>query len=90
VLAQASVNMQKYASDIPTQHDITIKLNPVTQKIVGATIRMTLSCVFLREGKATYVVIIGNVLSKHYVMKIWSRKIVFKYHRLGILIVFIF
>ena len=53
VLASAAVNMMKYASDIPTQHDLTIKLNPATRKIVSAKIKLTLSCVFLREGKAT-------------------------------------
>ncbi|XP_060562062.1 EH domain-binding protein 1-like isoform X3 [Ruditapes philippinarum] len=53
VLASAAINMMKYASDIPTQHDLTIKLNPASRKIVSARIKLTLSCVFLREGKAT-------------------------------------
>ncbi|KAL4238368.1 EH domain-binding protein [Mactra antiquata] len=53
VLASAAIDMQKYATDIPSQHDIVVKLNPATRKIVGAKIKLTLSCVFLREGKAT-------------------------------------
>ncbi|WAR18895.1 EHBP1-like protein [Mya arenaria] len=53
VLASAAINMKKFASDIPSQHDITIKLTPATKKIVAAQIKLTISCVFLREGKAT-------------------------------------
>ncbi|XP_053383352.1 EH domain-binding protein 1-like [Mercenaria mercenaria] len=53
VLASAAINMMKYASDVPTQHDLAIKLSPATRKIVSAKIKLTLSCVFLREGKAT-------------------------------------
>ena len=52
-LASGAINMKDYASAVPTQHTLTIKLNPLTKKIVGAKIKFTLSCVFLREGKAT-------------------------------------
>ncbi|XP_052269232.1 EH domain-binding protein 1-like isoform X2 [Dreissena polymorpha] len=53
IIATAAINMKKYATDIPSQHELTIRLNPVTKKIKGALIKLTLSCVFLREGKAT-------------------------------------
>ncbi|KAK3587792.1 hypothetical protein CHS0354_042757 [Potamilus streckersoni] len=52
-LASAAINMKKYASDVPTQHELHFKLNPCTKKIVSASIKLTLSCVLLREGKAT-------------------------------------
>lgn len=53
IIASAPVNMKDYASDVPTQHTMTITLKPATKKIVKASIQLTLSCVFLREGKAT-------------------------------------
>lgn len=53
VIASAPINMKDYASDVPTQHTMTITLKPATKKIVKASIQLTLSCVFLREGKAT-------------------------------------
>ncbi|XP_076099632.1 EH domain-binding protein 1-like isoform X4 [Mytilus galloprovincialis] len=53
IIASAPINMKDYASDVPTQHTMTITLKPATKKIVKATIQLTLSCVFLREGKAT-------------------------------------
>ncbi|KAL3872694.1 hypothetical protein ACJMK2_035903 [Sinanodonta woodiana] len=52
-LASAAINMKKYASDVPTQHELHVKLNPCTKKIVSASVKLTLSCVLLREGKAT-------------------------------------
>ena len=53
IIASATINMKDYASDVPTQHTMTITLKPATKKIVKASIQLTLSCVFLREGKAT-------------------------------------
>ncbi|XP_052058419.1 EH domain-binding protein 1-like isoform X2 [Mytilus californianus] len=53
IIASAPINMKDYASDVPTQHTMTIKLKPASKKIVKASIQLTLSCVFLREGKAT-------------------------------------
>jgi flagellar assembly factor FliW len=53
IIASAPVNMKDYASDVPTQHTMTITLKPASKKIVKASIQLTLSCVFLREGKAT-------------------------------------
>lgn len=52
-LASASINVKKYASVCNTQQTFTIQLRPITKKIVAAEIELTISCVFLREGKAT-------------------------------------
>lgn len=52
-LASASINMRKYASIESTQQTFSIHLRPITKKIIGADIELTISCVFLREGKAT-------------------------------------
>lgn len=48
-----SVNMRKYASVESTQNPMTINFKPTTKKITSAKLECTLSCVFLREGKAT-------------------------------------
>ncbi|XP_071193760.1 uncharacterized protein [Salvelinus alpinus] len=53
VLASVDVNMKKFASPTPTQQDLTLKLKPLSVKVVEATLKLSLSCVFLREGKAT-------------------------------------
>uniref|UniRef100_A0A3B4AK97 EH domain binding protein 1 like 1 n=1 Tax=Periophthalmus magnuspinnatus TaxID=409849 RepID=A0A3B4AK97_9GOBI len=53
ILASADVNMKKYASVTPAQYDITLKLKPLSVKVVEATLKINLSCVFLKEGKAT-------------------------------------
>ncbi|XP_043931674.1 uncharacterized protein LOC122805531 isoform X2 [Protopterus annectens] len=53
VLASADINMKKYASAMPTQTDIKLRLKPLSVKVVAATLQLSLSCVFLREGKAT-------------------------------------
>uniref|UniRef100_A0A182QAA7 EH domain-binding protein 1 n=1 Tax=Anopheles farauti TaxID=69004 RepID=A0A182QAA7_9DIPT len=52
-LAMATINMRKYASIESTQQTFTLKLRPVSKKILAANLELTLSCVFLREGKAT-------------------------------------
>ncbi|VEN63234.1 unnamed protein product [Callosobruchus maculatus] len=52
-LAIAHVNMRKYASIESTHTELQIIFKPTTKKIVGAKLDCTLSCVFLREGKAT-------------------------------------
>ncbi|XP_046676068.1 EH domain-binding protein 1-like isoform X1 [Homalodisca vitripennis] len=52
-LAVANINMRKYASVESTQHQLNLILKPTTKKINSATLECTLSCVFLREGKAT-------------------------------------
>ncbi|XP_074555260.1 EH domain-binding protein 1-like protein 1 isoform X2 [Halichoeres trimaculatus] len=53
VLASADLNMKKFASATPAQYDITLKLKPLSVKVVEATLKLNLSCVFLKEGKAT-------------------------------------
>ncbi|XP_039479841.1 EH domain-binding protein 1 isoform X7 [Drosophila santomea] len=53
VLANASINMRKYASIESTQQSFTLTLKPVSKKITAASLELTISCVFLREGKAT-------------------------------------
>lgn len=52
-LASAPINMKKYASIESTQQTFALQLRPLTKKIVAAEIELTISCVFLREGKAT-------------------------------------
>ncbi|XP_010787315.1 EH domain-binding protein 1-like isoform X3 [Notothenia coriiceps] len=53
VLASADVNMKKFASATPAQYDVTLKLKPISVKVVEATLKLNLSCIFLKEGKAT-------------------------------------
>ncbi|XP_056431659.1 EH domain-binding protein 1-like protein 1 isoform X7 [Gadus chalcogrammus] len=53
VLASADVNMKKYASATQAKYDMVLKLKPMSVKIVEATLKLTLSCIFLKEGKAT-------------------------------------
>uniref|UniRef100_A0A665U8H6 EH domain binding protein 1 like 1 n=1 Tax=Echeneis naucrates TaxID=173247 RepID=A0A665U8H6_ECHNA len=53
VLASADINLKKFASPTPTQSDLTLKLKPLSVKVVEATLKLSLSCVFVREGKAT-------------------------------------
>ncbi|XP_035408990.1 EH domain-binding protein 1 isoform X8 [Cygnus atratus] len=52
-LATSSINMKQYASPMPTQTDVKLKFKPLSKKIVSATLQFSLSCIFLREGKAT-------------------------------------
>lgn len=53
ILATANINMRRYASIESTQQSFTLALKPVSKKITAAEMELTLSCVFLREGKAT-------------------------------------
>ncbi|XP_053225615.1 EH domain-binding protein 1-like protein 1 isoform X1 [Podarcis raffonei] len=53
VLASVDVNLKRFASTTPTQVDLKLNLKPRSVKVVAATLQLTLSCVFLREGKAT-------------------------------------
>ncbi|XP_017674379.1 PREDICTED: EH domain-binding protein 1 isoform X8 [Lepidothrix coronata] len=52
-LATSSINMKQYASPMPTQTDVRLKFKPLSKKVVSATLQFSLSCIFLREGKAT-------------------------------------
>ncbi|XP_041351886.1 EH domain-binding protein 1-like isoform X2 [Gigantopelta aegis] len=53
VLATKSINMREFASHIPTQKTIKLSMKPATKKVVAASLELTISCVFIREGKAT-------------------------------------
>ncbi|XP_065087547.1 EH domain-binding protein 1 isoform X5 [Ochlerotatus camptorhynchus] len=53
LLASATINMRKYASIESTQQTFLLELRPASKKIMSAQLEVTLSCVFLREGKAT-------------------------------------
>ncbi|CAN0405874.1 unnamed protein product [Lampetra fluviatilis] len=52
-LASANINMKQYASPMPTQTDVKLRFKPLSKKVVAATLQLSLSCIFLREGKAT-------------------------------------
>uniref|UniRef100_A0A4W4F899 EH domain binding protein 1 like 1 n=1 Tax=Electrophorus electricus TaxID=8005 RepID=A0A4W4F899_ELEEL len=53
VLASVDVNLKKFASATLSQTDLMLKMKPLSVKVVEATLKLSLSCVFLREGKAT-------------------------------------
>ncbi|XP_073764264.1 EH domain-binding protein 1-like protein 1 isoform X18 [Danio rerio] len=53
VLASVDVNMKKFASATPAQFDLSLTLKPLSVKVLDVTLKLTLSCVFLKEGKAT-------------------------------------
>lgn len=52
-IACTNVNMRNYASVASSQQQLTLNFRPSTKKIVSASLECTLSCVLLREGKAT-------------------------------------
>ncbi|XP_059575734.1 EH domain-binding protein 1 isoform X13 [Alligator mississippiensis] len=52
-LATSIINMKQYASPMPTQTDVKLKFKPLSKKVISATLQFSLSCIFLREGKAT-------------------------------------
>ncbi|XP_067204677.1 EH domain-binding protein 1 isoform X4 [Linepithema humile] len=52
-VATTNINMKKYATLESSQQQLKLDLKPTSKKIVSATLECTLSCVFLREGKAT-------------------------------------
>ncbi len=45
--------MKNYASLVPNQQEVKVKFEVGSKKITSATATFTISCVFLREGKAT-------------------------------------
>ncbi|XP_029653712.2 EH domain-binding protein 1-like protein 1 [Octopus sinensis] len=45
--------MTHFATHIPSQNSITLQLKPTSKKVKEASLHLTLSCLFLREGKAT-------------------------------------
>ncbi|KAK0096543.1 hypothetical protein PV326_005199 [Microctonus aethiopoides] len=52
-IAAININMKRYATLESSQQPLRLDLKPTSKKIVRATLECTLSCVFLREGKAT-------------------------------------
>uniref|UniRef100_A0A3Q1I1Z7 EH domain binding protein 1 like 1 n=1 Tax=Anabas testudineus TaxID=64144 RepID=A0A3Q1I1Z7_ANATE len=58
VLASADINLKRFASPTPTQTDLTLKLKPLSVKVVEATLKLSLSCVFVREGKTSCCVFV--------------------------------
>ncbi|XP_022906817.1 EH domain-binding protein 1 isoform X2 [Onthophagus taurus] len=52
-LAVSHLNMGTYASGDAKQHKLQLPFKPMTKKIVSAKLDCTLSCVLLKEGKAT-------------------------------------
>ncbi|GAB1602573.1 EH domain-binding protein 1-like [Argonauta hians] len=53
ILASKALNMPNFATELPSQNSITLQLKPVSKKVKEASLHLTLSCLFLREGKAT-------------------------------------
>ncbi len=53
VLATTSINMVRYASSMPFETDLTLRLKPVSRKIKSVILQVSLSSMFLKEGKAT-------------------------------------
>jgi len=52
-VAQGRLNMKEFSTDIPTQHNLTVKLRPISKKVTSAKLTLTLTAELLREGKAT-------------------------------------
>ncbi|GFU42959.1 EH domain-binding protein 1 [Nephila pilipes] len=52
-IACANLNMKLYASITPQQKDVKINLKPLSKKVTEASLKLTLSCKLIKEGKAT-------------------------------------
>jgi len=52
-VAQGRLNMKEFSTAIPTQHNLTVKLRPISKKVTSAKLTLTLTAELLREGKAT-------------------------------------
>ena len=52
-VAQGRLNMRDFASAVPTQHNLTVKLRPISKKVTAARLTLTLTAELLKEGKAT-------------------------------------
>lgn len=53
VLASAEVDLARHAGPVPTQVPLQLRLKAKSVKVVHAELRLTLSGVLLREGRAT-------------------------------------
>ena len=52
-VAQGRLNMRDFSTAIPTQHNLTVKLRPISKKVSSAKLTLTLTSELLKEGKAT-------------------------------------
>ncbi|GIY25590.1 EH domain-binding protein 1, partial [Caerostris extrusa] len=50
-IACANINMKLYASVTPQQKDVKINLKPTSKKVTEVSLRFTLSCKLIKEGK---------------------------------------
>ena len=55
VLAAKPINMVRYVSSLPYDHNLHLMLKPVSRKIKSVILEVSLTSEFLKEGKATYV-----------------------------------
>ena len=53
VLATTPINMVRYVSSLPYDHDLHLWLKPVSKKIKSVILEVSLTSEFLKEGKAT-------------------------------------
>ena len=53
MLATTSINVVRYVSTMPFETDLTLRLKPVSRKIKSVILQVSLSSMFLKEGKAT-------------------------------------
>ena len=53
VLATTSMNLVRYASALPYEHELHLKMKPVSRKIKKVMLEVNISSVFIKEGKAT-------------------------------------
>ena len=52
VLATTPINMVRYLSSLPYEHDVHLRLKPVSRKIKAVILDVSITSEFLREGKA--------------------------------------
>lgn len=52
-IATATINMVDYASTCMDTVDMSLTMKVISKKVVSATMDLQLSCVLLKEGKAT-------------------------------------
>ena len=52
-MAQFSIDMANYYSIEPYTHEVQLDLKPASVKVKSCQLELGLSCVLLREGKAT-------------------------------------
>ncbi len=53
VLATLPINMVRYVSSLPFDHELHLRLKPVSRKIKAVILDVSITSEFLKEGKAT-------------------------------------